>query len=97
MEVAVLEESNAISAGHLEKEVPPTSTNAAYYQGHRQEIEEKEAEPGLRDRGSFGRSGLGFGRAKPSARGRVRARDDDAELTPKVRFLSSLGVAQDRE
>ena len=77
-ENAVFEELNAILAGHLEQEVPAASANAAC-EGHQQEHEEREAEPGLRDRGSFGRYVLGFGRAKPSARGRVRARDGDAE------------------
>ena len=47
-EEAVFEELNAILAGHLEQEVPAASANAAC-EGHRQEHEEKEAEPGLRD------------------------------------------------
>ena len=53
-EEAVFEELNAILAGHLEQEVPAASANAAC-EGHQQEHEEKEVEPGLRDRGSFGR------------------------------------------
>ena len=98
-EGAVFEELNAILAGHLEQEVPAASANAAC-EGHQQEHKEKEVEPGLRDRGSFGRYVLGFGRgeteckgaAGESARRRCRARPRF-----KVRFLSSLGVAQDRE
>ena len=79
-EEAVFEELNAILAGHLEQEVPAASANAAC-EGHQQEHEEKEVEPGLRDRGSFGRYVLGFGRgeteckgAGESARRRCRAR-----------------------
>ena len=79
-EEAVFEELNVILAGHLEQEVPAASANAAC-EGHQQEHEEKEVEPGLRDRGSFGRYVLGFGRgeteckgAGESARRRCRAR-----------------------
>ena len=50
----MFKELNAILAGHLEQEVPAASANAAC-EGHQQEHEEKEVEPGLRDRGSFGR------------------------------------------
>ena len=59
-EEAVFEELNAILAGHLEQEVPAASANAAC-EGHQQEHEEKEVEPGLRDRGSFGRYVLFLG------------------------------------
>ena len=62
-EEAVFEELNAILADHLEQEVPAASANAAC-EGHQQEHEEKEVEPGLRDRGSFGRYVLGFGRGE---------------------------------
>ena len=67
-EEAVFEELNAILAGHLEQEVPAASANAAC-EGHQQEHEEKEVEPGLRDRGSFGRYVLGFGRGETECKG----------------------------
>ena len=67
-EDAVFEELNATLAAHLEQEVPAVSANAAC-EGHQQEHEEKEVEPGLRDRGSFGRYVLGFGRGETECRG----------------------------
>jgi hypothetical protein len=85
-EDAVFEDLNAILAGHLEQEVPAASANAAC-EGHQQEHEDKEVEPGLRDRGSFGRYVLGFGRGETECKGRVRARDGDAEHAQGKAFV----------